>query len=533
MKKFYFLFAFFLTASWSSFGQGIVRGKVSDESGESLIGVVVCLQSNKGGGVLTDLDGNFSIKVPEATTHTLLISYVSYKTIEQIIQPLKKNEVVIRNFTMLSNTTLETIVIEAKRVKASDYFMENIKKRSASTIDYISSETMKKTGDNTVVAAVARVSGVSSSGGLITVRGIGDRYVKTTLNGSRIPTLDPLTNNIKLDLFPASLVDNIIITKTASPDQPGDWSGAYLSIETKDYPEKLSVNIESQFGYNAQTTFKDYLSSSRSSTDWLGFDTGLRDKNHGLLVAPVLTPNNYQEMVALGLGDYYSSIGIKAPWDITSPEGQTYFKLGLVQLGLLAPALINDPASFNAAKAEYDNVYKKKAFAVINPDGSDYNNGMSNNWNLIKRKAPLNFSQNFSLGNQTTLFKKQFGYFLGLRYGSSIRYDPNGLSQRVRHEVTNYEYEYQERALISRETNGWSALVNLAYKFNDKNSMSFLYMPNFSGTNDVADFTSLPDGTIAQEGRTSKNQFYEQRKQLIYQLKSEHFIPGPEFKIDF
>jgi hypothetical protein len=533
MKKFYFLLTFFLTASWSSFAQGIVRGKVTDESGESLIGVVVCLQSNRAGGVLTDLDGNFSIKVPEATTHTLLISYVSYKTIEQIIQPLKKNEVVIRNFTMLSNTTLETIVIEAKRVKASDYFMENIKKRSASTIDYISSETMKKTGDNTVVAAIARVSGVSSSGGLITVRGIGDRYVKTTLNGSRIPTLDPLTNNIKLDLFPASLVDNIIITKTASPDQPGDWSGAYLSIETKDYPEKLSVNVESQFGYNAQTTFKDYLSSTRSSTDWLGFDTGLRDKSHGILVAPVLTPNNYQEMVALGLGDYYSSIGIKAPWDITSPEGQTYFKLGLVQLGLLAPALINDPASYSAAKAEYDNGYKKKAFAILNPDGSDYNNGMSNNWNLIKRKAPLNFSQNFSLGNQTTLFKKPFGYFLGLRYGSSIRYDPNGISQRVTHEVLNYAYDFQDRALISRETNGWSALVNLAYKFNDRNSMSFLYMPNFSGTNDVTDFTSLPDGTIAQEGRTSKNQFYEQRKQLIHQLKSEHFIPGPELKIDF
>lgn len=92
---------------------------------------------------------------------------------------------------------------------------------------------MKRTGDNNITAAVARVSGVSTNGGFITVRGIGDRYVKTTINGSRIPTLDPFTNNIKLDLFPASLVDNVIITKTASPDLPGDWAGAYLSVETK------------------------------------------------------------------------------------------------------------------------------------------------------------------------------------------------------------------------------------------------------------------------------------------------------------
>ena len=92
-----------------------------------------------------------------------------------------------------------------------------------------------------------------------------------------IPTLDPFTNNIKLDLFPASLVDNIIITKTASPELPGDWAGAYISIETKDYPDKLSVNMESSIGYNNQSSFKNVISSQRSSTDWLGYDNGLRE----------------------------------------------------------------------------------------------------------------------------------------------------------------------------------------------------------------------------------------------------------------
>ncbi|HOO09492.1 MAG TPA: TonB-dependent receptor plug domain-containing protein, partial [Cyclobacteriaceae bacterium] len=78
------------------------------------------------------------------------------------------------------------------------------------------SELIKKTGDANVTAAIARVSGVSTNGSFITVRGIGDRYIKTMINGMRIPTLDPFTNNIKLDIFPSSLVDNIIITKTAS-----------------------------------------------------------------------------------------------------------------------------------------------------------------------------------------------------------------------------------------------------------------------------------------------------------------------------
>jgi len=100
-----------------------------------------------------------------------------------------------------------------------------------------------------------------------------------------------------LDLFPASLVDNIVITKTANPDLPGDWAGAYLSVETKDYPEKLSVNVETSFGYNEQTTFKDVVSSQRSSTDWLGYDNNLRDINHNDFIPIKPNPSTYDEFI--------------------------------------------------------------------------------------------------------------------------------------------------------------------------------------------------------------------------------------------
>jgi hypothetical protein len=535
MKKVCFFSVFFLIAVSSVFSQGIVRGKVTDETGESLVGVVVGLKSNKAIAVVTDFDGNFSLKIPDATSHTLVVSYVSYKTIEQVIKPLTKNEVLIKNLTILSQNVLGEVEVVAKQVKANDYYMENIKKNSAVTLDYISAETMKKTGDANVLTAISRVSGISRSGDLITVRGIGDRYIKTTLNGLRIPTLDPLTNNIQLDLFPASLVGNVVISKTASPDLPGDWAGAYISIETKDYPDKLAVNVESQFGYNAQSTFQDFLTSERSSTDWLGFDNGLRDKNHNNFVTPNLDPTTYQEMVALGLGDYYSKLGISG-WQNGSPIAETYFKLGLVQLGLLAPALINDQKAFIDAQNIYATTYRPLAYSKINADGTDYNNGLKNNWNTFKRRAPINFSQNFSVGNQTTLFKRPLGYMLGIRYGSFIRYDPNGTSNRTSNfnpAINMPIFEAEDEALISRETNGWSALVNLAYKLNPNNSVSFLFMPNYIGTNDVANFSSAVNQDVAQEGRVVKQQFYEQRRQLIYQVKSDHFIAGPKMKIDF
>ena len=203
-----------LIVPFLAFSQGTVRGKITDDKGESLIGVTVTLKSNKLIGVFTDFDGNYSIKIPDALPQTLVISYVSYSNIEDNLTSLKDNEVLIKNYTMSSSeTALQEVEVVAKQVKANEYFMENIKKNSATTIDYISATTMKKTGDANVAAAVARVSGVSTSGGLITVRGMGDRYVKTTFNGSIIPTLDPLTNNIKLEMFPASLIDNVIFTK--------------------------------------------------------------------------------------------------------------------------------------------------------------------------------------------------------------------------------------------------------------------------------------------------------------------------------
>jgi hypothetical protein len=519
------------------FSQGTVRGKITDEKGESLIGVTVTLKSNKLVGVFTDFDGNYSIKIPDALPQTLIVSYVSYSNIQDNVSALKDNEVLIKNYTMSSSeTALQEVEVVAKQVRANEYFMENIKKNSATTIDYISSATMKKTGDANVAAAVARVSGVSvTSSGLITVRGMSDRYVKTTFNGSIIPTLDPLTNNIQLDMFPSSLIDNVIFTKTASPDLRGDWAGAYISVETKDYPEKLTVNIETQLGYNQQTTFKNVISSERSSTDWLGYDNGLRerDQKHSEFNLPGLDnignviTTSYQEMIALGLSDYYNSLGVT-----NFNESSIYFNLGLVQLGLLQPALIDNQAAINAASLEYRTNYKPKAFKLLYPDGTDYNNQFANNWDTQKRRAPLNYSQSFGIGNQTTLFGKPLGYIFGFRYGTSTRYDQNARSNRFNFfNGTIIEKENVDNVEIGRETNGWSALYNLSYKLTGNNTVSFLFMPNQTGTNDVVHFSStFDDGEIGYPN--TKTQFYEQRRQNIYQFKSENFIPKGKIKLD-
>jgi outer membrane receptor protein involved in Fe transport len=529
MQKLIVFLLFTLSLS-NSYGQGTVRGKVTDKNGESLIGVTLVVKGNTSIGAATDLDGNFSISVKDNAPFVLVVSYIGFNTIEENIT-LSNNGVTVKNFTMQSSSVeVKEVEISAKAVKAADYYMENMKKQSSTTIDYVSSETIRKTGDNSVSSAISRVTGVSNtSAGFITVRGIGDRYLKTSVNGAMIPTLDPFTNNIKLDFIPANLVDNIIITKTASPDLPGSWAGAYVSIETKDYPEQLTIAAETQIGYNTQSTFQNVLGGERSSTDWLGYDDGFRDRTHGEFIDYVARPSQFQEMVALGLGNFYLGLGITQSWDPTSQAGIDLFKLGLVELGLLAPALINDPAAFNQAVSTYQSGPALDAFSTINTPAAEQNKKFSNSWIIGRRKAPLNFSQSFGIANQIKTGKQSaLGFLFGLRYGNSVQYDSDAKLNRFRLEGNTF-YSTQE---FTKETNNWSALMKLSYKFNPNHSVGFLFMPNVGGSNNLRTivgtgiFEDQPDAIYY-----SNDQFYEERKQLIYQVQSDHYFPFAKARI--
>lgn len=510
--------------------QGTLRGKVTDDNGEPVIGGLVVLKNNKLIASSTDLDGNYSLKVPDNTSQAVVVSYIGYQTIEENVQ-LTNGEILVKNFDLKSTTKeIKEVVVEGRANKAKDYYLDKMKINSVTSIDFVSSETIRKTGDATAAAAITRVSGVSSSGSFITVRGIGDRYVKTQINGLVIPTLDPLTNNIKLDLFPSSLLDNIFITKTASADLPGDFSGALISLETKDFPDQLLVNVESTVGYNNQSTFKEILSSERSSTEWLGYDSDLRDIDH-LTYAPVIEePTIYQQLVVMGLEDFYNAIGVNKD----TPWSDDYFKLGLVELGLLDKGKFNDLEAVNAAKTAFskDNTNRNNAYRAINAKAAEFGKSLPNNWDTKYRVAPLNFSQSFSIGNQVKLFNRPLGVIGGFRYSSAVQYDSISTIRRLLPADLNGPQTFTTDAIqrSTKETNGISGLLQLTYKLHPNHTLGFLFMPNFLGINNVRSFLDSANGTNIL---VVKDQFYEQRRQLVYQTKTQHYFPVIKSKLNF
>ncbi len=293
MKQF-LTFVFVLTITMTAFSQnGIVRGIViEDESGFSIIGANVSVEGG-GTGAVTDLDGAFSLSLPVGT-YKLNISYISYQTI--IIEEIevKDGEVnVLGEIRMREDAEeLETVVVTAQAIRTSEAAILTIKKKSPAMLDGISSSLMKLTGDANAVEAAQRVTGVSIEGGkYVYVRGLGDRYSKTTLNNVDIPGLDPDRNTIQMDIFPTALLDNLIVSKNFTADMPADFTGGLINIETKAFPDEKIASASVSIGYNPAMNFNsDFLTYEGGGTDFLGFDDGSRDLPAGAAADVVPTP---------------------------------------------------------------------------------------------------------------------------------------------------------------------------------------------------------------------------------------------------
>ena len=265
----------------AAFGQtGTIRGKVTDqETGEELIGSTVIIKGTTKGSA-TDFEGNYAITNVEPGTYELVFTYISYqnKTISDVV--VKAGEVTVINVPLSSDAEqLEEVVVTAEVIRDTDAALTTVKRKSANVLDGISSETFKKIGDSDAASAIKRVPGVSVQGGkYVYVRGLGDRYTKTILNGMEIPGLDPDRNSIQMDIFPTNVVDNIIVKKSFTADLPADFTGGIVDVEIKDFPEEKTIAFTGSMGINPDMHFNDnYLTYDGGSTDFLGFDDGTRD----------------------------------------------------------------------------------------------------------------------------------------------------------------------------------------------------------------------------------------------------------------
>lgn len=297
---------------------GIIRGTVYEESsGEPLFGVAVRIPGTTNGAV-TDFDGKFQINV-EPGVHNLDASFISFKSVSITDLEVKEGEVTVIDAIWMQDAVeeLEAIVVTAEVIKNSESALLTVKRKSANVMDGISAESFRKIGDANAGEAAKRVTGVSVEGGkYIYVRGLGDRYTKTTLNGVDIPGLDPDRNSIQIDIFPTNLIDNMVVYKSFSAELPADFTGGIVNIETKDFPESQVLDVSASLDFNPSMHFNgDYLTYEGSSTDFLGFDNGNRalpEEARGENVpTPINADNNDPAAISNFLGEFSPELGAR------------------------------------------------------------------------------------------------------------------------------------------------------------------------------------------------------------------------------
>ncbi len=235
---------------------GELAGKVMDKEYNDILPFANVIIKETGTGTTTDFEGDYSIKLEEGI-YTVVFSFIGYETVEISEVQISAGEATNLNASIgpLSNE-LQEVIVKATSAENTEASILNVQKKSINLLDGISAQAFSKIGASKAASAVKSVPGVSVQGGkYVYVRGLGDRYTKSILNGVDIPGLDPDRNTIQMDIFPTNILDNIQVVKSFTADYPADFTGGVVNIITKDFPNKEEYSISVGAEYNSKHAF--------------------------------------------------------------------------------------------------------------------------------------------------------------------------------------------------------------------------------------------------------------------------------------
>lgn len=154
----------------------------------------------------------------------------------------------------------------------------DVSRSSSQVVSVLSAEDIARTGEGDIAGALSRVTGLSDNGdGKVFVRGLGDRYSLALLNGLPLPSPQPLSRVVPLDIFPTNIIASSLVQKTYSANFPGEFGGGVINLTTRAIPEETFVKISAGTSMDSVTTFSPSVQHYGSDFDWFGFDDGRRD----------------------------------------------------------------------------------------------------------------------------------------------------------------------------------------------------------------------------------------------------------------
>jgi len=418
------LFVLIFTSTLFAQGTGTLSGKIVDnEFGEGLIGANVLIIGTSIGAA-TDFEGKYEIKGIPAGIYSIRFSSVGFakKTVTNV--EIKENQITKIDIT-LSTEAFETkeVVVTAKAATNTEASLLVKRQKAMAVSDAISAEAISRSGSGNAAAAMKKVTGASVVGGkYVYVRGLGERYSATTLNGAELPSADPDKKSFQLDLFPSSLLENINTVKTFTPDKPGTFTGGLVDVTMKSFPEKFHMSFSTSTSMNSQVTgSKDFILPNQGSTDWLGMDDGTRELPSIVKDPKIVIPS-------------YTSVK-------------------------------------NMDEAKYLDKISKAFNTVMAPQSAS---------------APVNQGMSFSVGNNLSVGEGTIGYFGSLTWNQNYSFYNDGKLGRWNLVGPLKEVEGLDKQSLFADTKGtrevnWGTVANIAYKHNSIGQLKASYIRTQSG----------------------------------------------------
>ena len=469
-----------------------VTGTVIDKSDNStLVGVNIVIKGT-GNGVVTDLDGNFSIKVPLG--YTLMFSYIGFNKKEILIDKAYAKLVVKLDN---SSEAIGEVTVRARQRRHNEISVLKERQNSAIVQNAISADLIEKTASMTTTEALQKVSGVTvTDGKYVAVRGLGGRSVIGQLNGVRLASSDPDRSSIPLDLVPASLLDNVTVYKTVTPDKPADAASGIVELKTKSVPDSLTFSVAVQTGLNTNIgIWGQYNSFWNSDMGFLG--TKINDKK---------------------LSRDFLNLSNKYPGGIPGIQ-----------------RMIANSGYTNDTKEEIDQI-----------------NGLMRAFDPVAttsyQRAPLNQHYSISFGNTFDIFQghalgviisadyfkrikdiyhgnvAQYSIYQGVVSGNDNIYSPRHIPNYITPNslfMGKYQTYQQNKGL---ETLNYGVLGGLTYQFSKNHEVSFQYMGSWGGENEALNMNGAYEYTGLSGDVTSIVYSLKQtfRNLQTYNLQGEH-----------
>ena len=368
-----------------------------------------------------------------------------------------------------SGEVVEEVVVLGRFISSSQELV-NERINDSYVSDVLGAETISRLGDSTVASALRRVPGLSLvADKYVYIRGLGERYSATSLNGAQVPSPDLTRNVIPLDIFPTAIVESLRVQKAWSPDLPANFGGGSVDIRTRGIPDSFVANFEIGSGYNSLMS-DDGRTYPGGGDDSLGTDDGTRALSPDLLDA---------------ITEFQGSLGVQP---------------------ILTFMRRQDPS---ATLADAQDVNRNLALTLNRSIG------------LEEKDLPIDVNAKASVGNNWLLSDEwEFGFLTGASYQTGWR--------KTEALARNFNFP-DERTDLDDETTRSVTIAgtgSLGLKFTPDHEIetTTLWLRNTDDETSVVDFFN--ENRQKSDGRGWRNYRikFEEREMLTNQISGKHYL---------